>query len=595
MKRDLKRVISLFVCATLLFSVGCGGGDSGNGHTHVFDQQVVESQYKKSDATCTEAAQYYYSCVCGEKGSEPFSMGIKAFHSYTAEKAEAQYLKDGANCQSPAVYYKSCVYCGKNSGSDLLTFTAGEVGTHAYTEEKATAEYLKYEATFDSAAVYYKSCACGLKGGEDATFSYGAPLRELTDEEKIAYQPISLTMTLYDVENSVYGFTWNTQNNPLRAVIQYEKGETLTENAQEVGVDTTKESYYNDTDTDKIYYYVSKAELKLEPNTTYTYRVYDKYAQIGTEAVTFQTKDTKSTSFSFAHVSDTQSVPSSGANFATVLKRIVGENDFVLHTGDIVEYSKYESEWTDMLHTNFAYLSKVPLMAVSGNHDTTYKSGYNELWKHFNNNIPEQTSTGNGYYYSFTYGNAKFIMLNTNNNGSSRLEEAQYKWVENELKNNTCDWTFVAMHAPLYSIGQWGADSNKNYQSLALRAQLQGLFAEYGVDIVFQGHDHLLSRTKPIDMDGNPTVETWQTEDGVEYSVDPNGVLYVMDGMVGTNSKSVIATEEELEKYYRNAQSSAQCTWAEITINGNELIFEVKYTSGSTDYPYYTWGIKKTA
>ena len=591
------RFLSLIVCSSVVFSVGCGG-NGGGGHTHIFDQKVEEEQYFKSEKTCTEAKQYYYSCTCGEKGDETFSVGMKGVHSYTASVADEQYVKTPATCQSQAVYYMSCVYCGRSSNLDSKTFKGGEFGDHNYTQKVASEKYLVSEATFETAAVYYKSCVCGLVGTE--TFTDGKPLRDLTEEEKEGYKPISLTMTLYDSTNSIYGFTYHTKEKPLRPVIQIEKGNALTENAQEISALYQKWSSYDKDKDDKDYsisYYVAKAEIELEPLTTYTYRVYDKYAAVGSEPVTFQTKDTKATSFSFSHMSDTQSVasgaqPDTGLYFREVLGNL--NTDFILHTGDVVEVAKYEYEWDAMLHGNFEYLSKIPMMAIAGNHDagTYYKAGSSELTKHFNNKIPDQTSVLDGYYYSFTYGNVKFIMLNTNNNNSTTLEVEQYNWLVNELQNNDSDWTIVAMHAPLYSVGQWGADPEKNEQSLMLRGQLKGIFAEYDVDIVLQGHDHLISRTNPIDKNGNPTTERWQTENGIEYSVDPSGVIYVMDGAVGTQTKSVVGVEQG---FYYYAQSSPVRAWADITIDGDTLTYEVKNYNGVSVNSIKRWGIKKSA
>lgn len=589
----LMKILAVLTAFSAVFTVACGG--SGDGHTHVFDQKVQEDKYLKNDKTCTEAKQYYYSCTCGEKGEEFFSVGTKGLHDYTARVEKEEYVHTPATCLKEGRYYLSCSYCGRSSNSNTMTFSGTELGDHAYTQEKADGAYLVSEATFESPAIYYKSCVCGLVGSE--TFKYGEALREVTEEEKVLYQPVSITMSLYDPAESIYGFTYNTQEKPMRPVIQYEKGNTLTENAQEVSGTYSKwasnDKAENGTDL-SISYYVVKAEVDLEPSTTYTYRIYDKYAQTGSETVTFQTKDTTSSSFTFSHVSDTQSVSASsaislGKNFGNVLAQL--NTDFILHTGDVVEYSKYEYEWTQMLDDNFAYLSKTPIMVTAGNHDTTYKSGVNEVWKHFNNKIPEQKTTAQGYYYSFIYGNAKFVILNTNNNPSGALDGEQLNWLTEELKSNESDWLFVGMHAPLYSIGQWGADPNKNEQSRALRAQLRALFAEYGVDMVFQGHDHLLSCTNPIDKDGKPVLPTTQTENGVEYSVDPSGVIYVMDGTVGTNTKGVIGVEEGVYKY---ARASAAQTWADITIDGGTLTFEAKYVTGSMVTTYYKWGITKT-
>ena len=112
------------------------------------------------------------------------------------------------------------------------------------------------------------------------------------------------------------------------------------------------------------------------------------------------------------------------------------------------------------------------------------------------------------------------------------------------------------------------------------------------MDIVFQGHDHLISRTNPIIADGTPTTERWETQDGIEYSVDPNGVVYVMDGRVGKSAKSVIGIETGIYKY---ATTSSQSTWADVKIDGNTLTFQVKTSSGNAVQVLQKWGIKKSA
>lgn len=40
------------------------------GDEHTFNQKVVDAKYLKSEATCLEAAVYYYSCVCGESSKD---------------------------------------------------------------------------------------------------------------------------------------------------------------------------------------------------------------------------------------------------------------------------------------------------------------------------------------------------------------------------------------------------------------------------------------------------------------------------------------------------------------------------------------------
>ena len=48
---------------------------------HTYDQKVVEDKFKKSDATCTAKAVYYFSCSCGEKGTATFETGDLKAHT----------------------------------------------------------------------------------------------------------------------------------------------------------------------------------------------------------------------------------------------------------------------------------------------------------------------------------------------------------------------------------------------------------------------------------------------------------------------------------------------------------------------------------
>lgn len=407
----------------------------------------------------------------------------------------------------------------------------------------------------------------------------------LTEEDRPLYKPTSLTVTLYDAQKSVYGFTFNTSNKPITPVIQIKK----------LGADTwseyslTCESAMSYDSKDSILsYYISKTQIALAANTTYIYRAWDKGAEIGTAEATLKTKNPKTNSFTFVHVSDSQD---GSRDFGRVLSSVADKADFLLHTGDVVENSKHEPEWTAMLDGNFEYLSGIPMMAISGNHETTYKSGYNETYKHFNNNIPSQESTSLGYFYSFVYGDVKFIMLNTNDLTERQLKAEQYDWLVKELKNNTCKWTVVAMHNPLYSVGKYGASSDYNAVAVSLQQQLRGIFAQYGVDIVLQGHDHTISRTFPINGSGVAQTENFETVNGVDYSVNPSGVIYVMNGPAGSQTRWPYSVDDKLYKYAKNSQAAS---WAEFTFEGNMLTVTVKYHNGKYENVYYTWGIKKT-
>ena len=54
-------------------------------HTHEFTQKNTSALYKATDATCTKAATYYYSCTCKAAGTKTFEYGSSLGHSEGTE------------------------------------------------------------------------------------------------------------------------------------------------------------------------------------------------------------------------------------------------------------------------------------------------------------------------------------------------------------------------------------------------------------------------------------------------------------------------------------------------------------------------------
>ena len=95
------------------------------GHTHKFDQKNTDAKYLKSAANCNSGAVYYYSCACGEKGTETFVSGEKLNHTFKTE-----WSTDENN------HWHECSLCGTVKDKAAHTFewlidkkpTAGEAG-----------------------------------------------------------------------------------------------------------------------------------------------------------------------------------------------------------------------------------------------------------------------------------------------------------------------------------------------------------------------------------------------------------------------------------------------------------------------------------
>ncbi len=414
----------------------------------------------------------------------------------------------------------------------------------------------------------------------------------------------SITISFNDSYCNTYGFTWNSIGKPINPVLKICKGTSFDEkNCKEIDVNYEKrESYFSEDFSS--YYYISKATVSgLEPNTEYTYQICDDGAKVYSVPATFKTSNPNASSFTFLHFSDSQVLGAkdfdglgteTGISFGNTLSVSTSNcpsTAFLLHTGDIVEWSKYEGYWTNMLDFNKQFFNKFTFMPISGNHETSYRSGKYEIEKHFNI-TPAAKPIAKGFYYYFDYGNARFIMLNTNDLSSEKLKDDQLIWLKQLLSTNPKKWTIVSMHNPMYSPGQWGGDPKYNSISLALRNQLSKLFAEHNVDLVLQGHDHCYSWTYPIDQNGN-AIKTAQTEtiDLITHYVKPNGTIYAEHGTSGNQTRGP-DNDDPLE-YYSVAKRSNPNSWSEISVDNDKITVKVYYALNGSAILYDSYGITK--
>jgi len=143
-----------------------------------------------------------------------------------------------------------------------------------------------------------------------------------------------------------------------------------------------------------------------------------------------------------------------------------------------------------------------------GNHDLD--DGGTVYFRSFH--LPED-SPGGERYYSFEYGDALFLILDSNQ--GMGVETAQYTWIEEQLAGSERLWKIVSLHHPLYAA--WLAVE-------ANRRALDPLFARYGVDLVFQAHAHFYERFYPM-RNG----EAVATAEDPDYQ-DPGAPIYVVTG-----------------------------------------------------------------
>ena len=180
----------------------------------------------------------------------------------------------------------------------------------------------------------------------------------------------------------------------------------------------------------------------------------------------------------FAIIGDTGTGTSSqyqvGEQLAT--SRQMFPFEFVIMLGDNIYGTERPQDFVSKFEKPYKALldAKVPFYAALGNHDDPTQRYY----KPFNMNGER--------FYTFTKGNARFFVLDSN-----YMDQAQLKWLEEQLSRATDRWKIAYFHHPLYSSGE------KHGSEIDLRTQVEPLFMKYGVDVVFAGHEHFYERIKP--------------------------------------------------------------------------------------------------
>ncbi|MFN4994328.1 MAG: metallophosphoesterase, partial [Bacteroidota bacterium] len=269
----------------------------------------------------------------------------------------------------------------------------------------------------------------------------------------------------------------------------------------------------------------------------------------------FHTQRAVGSTFTFTveadeHLYDKKGVPN--MYNITLANQAADKPDFMLSLGDIFgddhEPFTITSAELDLLHRDYRpFLGKichsVPFYVCLGNHEGENDYYYsitppNNLsiwgtqWRKFYypNPFPNRFYSGNtnqeaygiGYpenYYAWSWGNALFVVLDVYRDqcdtsaspGSWNwtLGLPQYTWLKNTLENSTAQYKFVFAHhvrgwgrggitnAKLFEWGGYDGQGGTRYNFPNKRPgwdkPIHQLFKDNGVNIFFQGHDHVFA------------------------------------------------------------------------------------------------------
>ncbi|MBI1836089.1 MAG: metallophosphoesterase family protein, partial [Flavobacteriia bacterium] len=292
---------------------------------------------------------------------------------------------------------------------------------------------------------------------------------------------------------SISQIRWGSANNPLVGVAVTWKGKGTADKIKwgyaidlEMGEFTAgSRSGYED-------YFNDYTFPNLNPDTTLYYKLYDSYSMLWSDVKLFKTsKPIVTTSFSFTALGDSRSGVSVWNQVSELAQS--KKTDLTLFNGDIVADGGSVSDWNNWFDFAKTFVENNIIYHALGNHDASSVPDYQ-------NNFelpvsPINTGTTN-LFYSFNYGNALFICLNSED--PSNL--VQYNWLLNTLQENQDKtWKVVFFHRPFYTIGNHAGEMD-NYYNTWWKA-----FDDYGVDLILTGHDHMYERSKPINRNVSTT------------------------------------------------------------------------------------------
>jgi predicted MPP superfamily phosphohydrolase len=208
----------------------------------------------------------------------------------------------------------------------------------------------------------------------------------------------------------------------------------------------------------------------------------------------------------------------------TVRNIIKADPEILLGLGDY-SYEKSATCWEDIVGGIDPQKMKISF----GNHEFEDKSLVKQYMEY--TNLDKQ-------YYSFDYKNVHFISMATEtpyDQGSEQFEFVNHDLMKTKT-NPSIDWIIVYYHQPMYT-------SQTHHEGLEdLRDLYHGIFNEYGVDLVLQGHIHNYQRTYPLIYDrenpSNPIItqsailDNGHNEEKNVY-VEAEGTIFAIVGIGG--------------------------------------------------------------
>jgi hypothetical protein len=328
--------------------------------------------------------------------------------------------------------------------------------------------------------------------------------------------------------------TWRADSTIDHGIVQYRK---KNENNPAVRTSEARaHEFTTDLGTSKIF---SSTLEGLSPNSEYSYRVGN--GSSWSEQNSFTTAPATVSKYKFLVFGDSQSSVTASDPYGEWRQTIHAAFDanpdtaFIVNVGDLVDYGQNEAHWNAWFDASKGVIDSIPAMVLPGNHESygMMKIGkpifFTEQFS-LPQNGPDSLKN---QVYSFDYGPVHLIALDSQSleqKSSGDILALQKPWLEKDLSSSSASWKIAFFHRAPYGVKQ-GRDEAE------IRDAFCPILEKYGVQLVFNAHDHGIKRTYPI-KDGQPVDNPLK------------GTVYYVTGRSGAKTYEDIEPNEHSAFFY---------------------------------------------
>jgi len=247
-----------------------------------------------------------------------------------------------------------------------------------------------------------------------------------------------------------------------------------------------------------------------------------------------------------------------GSNAQSALAEVMAAQkpDLIVHAGDLNQFAGAASDYPTIFFEPYAAMIRsIPLMPVLGNHDCATESG-RPLLDFFvlPENGPEAKWTERNFYFDF--GDVRFVGLDANKPQEKQagvitpeeMKATVAPWLRTVLTSCDARWKIVYYHQPMYT-GSSHAPEGQAY----FKEAFVGVLEECGVDLVFNGHNHLYERSAPIKGD--------------QIVGEGQGVVYIVTGTGGARRYPMNLPPPPYNRVYNDEVLGFSC----VDVSANRL------------------------